>query len=393
MPFMPNLRQAVASRRGQQAKAVAPYAFAQYYASVAGYNHMPTRDWPIEGAVPEGSVRVMWVFKSVNTIPADSARLPFRLREGEGEDARVVDDHPLYRVLNKKANPLETGQVFRKRLSAQVLLSKRGAFVEVTKSNGGTVKRLDLLPPDRVRIVPGSGADLIKCFELSRRDGSVKNIDVEDVRWFRDPHPTDPYMGTTPLESAGMSIELDHFARMYNVSFMQNDGRPGGVLAVRKTDGQGGDIDPVQMDRIEERFGKGPQEGGKLSVVAGDLSYVDLAGRPRDMQYGQTSRNAKIEILSAFGIGESVLGYAAERTFDNADNELYVYWTRTMPGHNEILTTGFDEDSEDDLNGFLDTSSIEILERGAPQKREEGRAEGSAGLVVTRSRAGAAAQV
>ena len=129
-----------------------------------------------------------------------------------------------------------------------------------------------------------------------------------------------------------MSVELDHFARLYNVTFMSNDGRPAGVLAVRDSKGGATDIDETIMNRVEERFAKGPQEAGKLSVLAGELSYVDLATRPRDMQYENTAKNAKTEILSGFGVGESVLGDASGRTFDNADNELYVYWTRTMPG-------------------------------------------------------------
>lgn len=382
MSFLPNLRRAVlGGTREEKVIGTPSVAYSSYYNSLSAYNHSVTRDWPIERAVAEGYDRVIWVFKSVNTIAADAARLPFRLRDGEGEDAPVVDDHPLYRVLNKKANPLETGQVFRKRLSAQILLSKRGAFVEVTKSNGGSVIRLDLLPPDRVEIIPGSGEDLVKHFRLNRRNGSVKNLDPEKVRWFRNPHPIDPYSGVTPLEAAGMSVELDHFARLYNVTFMQNDGRPGGVIAVKNANSdKPGDIDPVQMDRIEERFGKGPVEAGKLSVIAGDLSYVDLATRPRDMQYGQTSANSKSEILGAFGLGEVVFGTAAGRTFDNADNELYVYWTRTQPEHHEILLTGFDEDSEDDLNGFLDTSGVEVLERAAKARRIEQREEVAAGL-------------
>lgn len=378
--FLPVLRGSRSSR--VETKSVAPIgvAFSHYYndLAAAGVRGSRGRDWSIDRAVTEGYERIIWVFKSVNTIGADSARLPFRLREGDEE----VDDHPLYRVLNKKANPIETGQVFRKRLSAQVMLSKRGAFVECTLSNGGTIKRLDLLPPDRTEIVPGTGNDLISHFRLTRKDGTYKNLDPQTVRWFRDPHPLDPYMGTTPLESAGLSVELDHFARLYNVSFMQNDGRPGGVLAVRKTDGSptGGDMDERNMNRIEQRFGKGPVEAGKLSVIAGQLDYVDLAARPRDMQYGATSRNAKIEILSAFGVPESVLGYSAERTFDNADNELYVYWTRTLPAHHEILLTGFDEDSEDTLEGFFDTSHVEVLERAERTKREEARTEVAAGL-------------
>lgn len=377
MAFLPTLLGG--GRRRMESKVSTPVALAQYYASIAGLNHTSTRDWPIERAVAEGYDRVMWVFKSVNTIADDTSGLTFRLREGDDEDAPVVEDHPLYNVLNKQANPLERGPVFRKRLSAQILLSKKGAFVEVTKSNRGTVIRLDLLPPDRVEIIPDSNGG-VKHYQLNRRNGGVKNLDPENVRWFRDPHPTDPYMGVTPLESAGPSIELDHFARIYNVAFLRNDGRPGGILAVRDTAGSGKDIDPAQMDRIESRFGKGPVEAGKLSVVAGALDYVDLAAKPRDMQYGMLANNARMEILGAFGIGETVLGNASGRTFDNADNELYVYWTRTLPPHHKIILTGFDEDSDDGLSGFFDTSNVEILERAAKDRRKEAREEVGAGL-------------
>lgn len=373
--MFPSLRGKAAALLADEQKSI---AFSRYYNDLAVRNlHMRTGNaWPIERAITEGFERVIWVFKSVNVLATDSSGLPFRLREG----GAVVDDHPLYRVLNKKANQLESGQVFRKRLSSQVLLSKRGAFVQRVKSNGGTIKELHLLPPDRVEIIPGADGKLIDHYRFTRHDGSYKNFEPDEVLWFRDPHPTDPYSGITPLEAAGMSVELDHFARLYNVSFMQNDGRPGGVLAVRGTDGGIAEVSQTHMDRIEKRFGKGPVEAGKLSVIAGELSYVDLATRPRDMQYGQTSANSKMELLAAFGMSEVVLGNAAGRTFDNADAEMYNYWTRTVPAHNRILIDGFDEDSEDSLEGFFDTAEVEVLERAAKARRDEARTEVDKGL-------------
>jgi HK97 family phage portal protein len=377
--FLPTLRRSSSPAVMMSAAMEAKVVLADYYASLHQFESgRRARYWPIERAVAEGYERVIWVFKAVNTIGADHARLPFKLRQG-GE---IIEDHPLCRVLNKKANELETGQIFRKRLSAQVSLSKPGAFVEKTYSNGGTIKEVHLLPPSRVEIMPGEPGTgvLIDHFRLTLRTGGYREIDPKNVLWFRDPHPIDPYSGVTPLEAAGLSVELDYFARLYNVSFMRNDGRPGGVLAVRNPNGTANDISEASMDRIEARFGRGPVEAGKLSVIAGELDYVDLATRPRDMQYTQTSRNSKIELLSAYGVPESVLGYSADRTFDNADNELYVYWTRTMGAHNEIIVSGFDEDSDDDLEGFLDTSGIEVLERHERTRREEARAEVSAGL-------------
>lgn len=380
--FLPTLRRKQSSVERMQyldAAMEAKAVLADYYSTLHRFeNGRRARHWPIERAVTEGFERVIWVFKAVNTIGADHARLPFRLRQG----GQIVQDHPLCHVLNKKANKLETGQVFRKRLSAQISLSKPGAFVEKLYSNANTIKEVHLLPPDRVEIMPGEPGTgvLVDHFRLTRRDGGYREIDPKNVLWFREPHPLDPYSGVTPLEAAGLSVELDYFARLYNVSFMRNDGRPGGVLAVKGPTGGPARVSEPEMDRLESKFGRGPVEAGKISVVEGELDYVDLAARPRDMQYGQTSKNSKVELLSAYGVPESVLGYSADRTFDNADNELYVYWSRTMFAHNEIIVSGFDEDSDDDLEGFLDTSGVEVLERHERAKREEARSEVEAGL-------------
>lgn len=378
--FLPTLRRSSPSNAAlMSAASEAKAVLADYYSTLQRFeSSRRARHWPIERAVTEGYERVIWVFKAVNTIGADHARLPFKLRC----DGQIVEDHPLSRVLNKQANEMETGQVFRKRLSAQISLSKPGAFVEKAYSNGGTIKEVHLLPPGRVEIIPGEPGSnvLVDHYELTRADGGIRDIDPKNVLWFREPHPLDPYSGVTPLEAAGLSVELDYFARLYNVSFMRNDGRPGGVLAVKGPSNSPAKVDPKEMDRLESKFGRGPVEAGKLSVVEGELDYVDLAAKPRDMQYGQTSKNSKVELLSAYGVPESVLGYSAERTYDNADNELYVYWSRTMFAHNEIIVSGFDEDSEDDLEGFLDTSGVEVLERHERAKREEARNEFEAGL-------------
>lgn len=347
---------------------------ADYYAALqsAGlYQGYRSRPWPVERAVCEAYERVVWVFKAVESISGHASSLPFRLKQGE----EVLDDHPLYQVMNRRANPMETARQFRKRLSAQLLLSKRGAFVEVTRARNGDIVRLDLLPPGRTMPVPGTGQELISHYEVLKADGSRTRIDVENVKWFRDPHPLDPYSGVTPLEAAGMSVELDFFTRLYNVAFLKNDARPGGVLAVN------GEMDEKSMDRIEDRFGKGAVEAGKLTVIAGEVSYVDLAAQPRDMAHETTAAIAKKEILTAFGVPESVIGDASDRTFDNADQEEYNYWSITMPPHLSLITTGMDEDSSDDLEGFFDTEDIAVLQRPKRLRREEARTEFEAGLI------------
>ncbi|MFI9052542.1 phage portal protein [Streptomyces sp. NPDC053427] len=339
--------------------------------------------WDIGRVVTEGYERVVWVYKAIDTMGKHASRLPLEIGRGlteDGEFAEVIEDHPLLRVLNGRANPVETGAQFRKRLSAQILLSKRGAFVEVTRSNRGTITRLDLLPPDRVMPVPDPRGEYILHYEFTTLHGEVRELDPERVRWIRDPHPTDPFSGTTPLEAAGISVELDHLSRLYNVAFIKNDARPGGIVAVDTTS-----LSDREMDRLEARFLPGSEFAGHVSVVGsgpGGMNYVDLAARPREMAYEHAAQNAKIEILAAFGVPESVTGNASGRTFDNAEQEEFGFWIHTELPHLELISNAF----AGDLGGLdralrFDTSTVEALELPRRKRRAEAREEWEAGLI------------
>jgi HK97 family phage portal protein len=339
--------------------------------------------WDLGRVVTEGYERVIWVYKAIDTMGKHAARLPLQIGRGlteDGEFEEVIEDDPLLRVLNGKANPLETGSQFRKRLSAQILLSKRGAFVEVTRSNRGTITRLDLLPPDRVIPVPDDKGEYIKHFEFTTLYGQVRELDPERVRWIREPHPTDPFSGVTPLEAAGISVELDHLSRLYNVAFIRNDARPGGIVAVDTSS-----LTNEDMDRLEARFLPGSEYAGHVSVVGagpGGMNYVDLAARPREMAYEHAANNAKIEILGAFGVPESVTGNASGRTFDNAEQEEYGFWIHTELGHLSLIADAFAGDVlADDAAIRYNTSTVEALQLPRRKRREEARSEFDAGLI------------
>ncbi|MFF9192652.1 phage portal protein [Streptomyces rochei] len=338
--------------------------------------------WDMDRVVTEGYERVVWVFKAIDTIGKHASRLPLELGRGlteEGEFEETFPDHPLLRLLNGQANPLETGPMFRKRLSAQILLSKRGAFVEKTRSRAGTLTRIDLLPPDRVLPIPDPKGDYLSHFELTTREGVIRELPPERVLWIRDPHPTDPFSGITPLEAAGISVDLDHLSRLYNVTFIKNDARPGGVIAVDSTS-----LNSQEMDRLESRFLPGSEFAGHMSVIAagpGGMSYVDTAAKPRDMNYEHASANAKLEILAAFGVPESVTGNASGRTFDNAEQEELGFWLHTELGHLELIANAFEKDAGEDMRLRYDTSTVEVLELPRRKRRAEAREEWNAGLI------------
>ncbi|MFP3991011.1 phage portal protein [Streptomyces sp. E11-3] len=338
--------------------------------------------WDLDRVITEGYERSIWTFKSVEAISKHPGALIVELGRGgdERQFAETLTDHPLLHVLNVQANPLERADVFKKRLSAQLLLSKKGVFVEITRSRAGTITRLDLLPPSRVEPVPDPHGDYVSHFEFTTYDGRVRELAPSRVVWLRDPHPTDPFCGVTPLEAAGLSVDLDVKARTYNISFIDNDARPSGIVGI-DVDG----LDQREIDRIQQRLAPGAQHAGETVVVGsgpGGLNYVDTSTRPRDMNYESLSQTSKAEILSAFGVPESVVGNASERTYANADREEWNFWQHTELPHLSLIASAFDLDLDDGWSLRFNTSTVEALEFPRRQRREEARAEWNAGLIT-----------
>ena len=321
-----------------KSKALNPGAPVAYNPSQVG---KPYRDsWDIERAYREGFQKVTWVNRCIDAIAGNQSRLPVVLRENNDPAGRIIrkSDKKILDILNTKSNMGENSFVFRYRLSSQLLMSSRGAFIEKIRGRDGELIALQLLPPQHTSPIPDP-KKFVSGFEVDMRNGTKVTLKPEDVVWIRKPHPLDPYLSLTPMESAGIAIEIENLSKIYNRNFLLNDGRPGGLLVVR------GEIDDDDKDELRSRFRGNINRAGAVTVVSSDegVDFVDTGQSPRDANYVQMRQIQKEEILAAFGVPESVIGNAAGRTFSNASEEHKVFWNETMLPHLETIARGLDE--------------------------------------------------
>lgn len=327
-------------------------------------------NWELERAITDGAQRSIWTFKAIDAIAKTTAMLPIDILQGfdpETAEALPPEHNPmLWRRLNRNANKFEFSIGFRYRLMSQLLLSPRGVFVEVQRDRQGNIHHLFLLNPDKTAPIPDART-FVSGFEVDN-NGQLDFIPPENVLWIRIPHPTDPYMSYTPLEAAGLSIDLDYYSRLYNRNFMANDGRPGGLLSIK------GPIPEADEEIIKARFTK--PTPGQITVVESDgVDFVDLSTTPRDAAYSTLRNEVKTEILVAFGAPESVLGNASGRTYENADAEENIFWRMTnqpllafVDMHLGSLTPG---GNDDDLWVKHNTRNVRALQR--PQRENDQR--------------------
>lgn len=366
------------SLNGAQGKELGPGA---PIAQNPGYVGKPYRDtWDVERAYREGMQKVTWVSRCIDAIAGNQARLPIQLRkdnspDGELVTGRAAQNSSLLEVLNNKSNVGENSFIFRYRLSAQLLLGTRGVFIEKVRGRDGRIIGLNLLPPQSTAPIPDPKT-FVSGYEVSMPFGQKVFLKPQDVCWIRRPHPLDPYLSLTPLEPCGVAVEIENLAKLYNRNYLLNDGRPGGLLVLR------GEIDDDDKEELKSRFRGNLSRAGYTSVIASDegADYIDTSANPRDAAYIQMRQITKEEILSSFGVPESVIGNAAGRTFSNAAEEIRVFWMETMLPHLEILERGLDE-LDDDYYLDFDTSNVPIIMLYKQEQRRYLMDEFQAGLI------------
>lgn len=308
MGFLDGLVQNKAAKVGVK-NAVARAMSRSYNAFGMGYANPTVNAWDLDQAVTLGMEKVIWVFRCVHVISAAQAGLEILLNEvGRTPNGKVIPDDNLYHLLNIRPNPIDNAWNFRYRLSAQLLLSVKGAFIEIVRSAADIPVEIYLLDPGTVEISvdPYKGVDH---YEVTRGDGQVDDVDPKNIiHLLTYPHPTDRFSQVPPIVSARIPIETDWLARMFNRKFLQNDGRPGMIIAVN------GDMTSEDAMEIQRNFSGGSSGAGRTQLIEAEgIEVIDTSAKPRDVQWNELIQDAKDVILLAFGCPESVLGNASGR--------------------------------------------------------------------------------
>lgn len=324
--------------------------------------------------------RVLWIWRCIDAIATAYSRIPMVVR-AEGDPDGAAREDPIARLLNRRPNTYETAVQFKYRLATQLLLSRRGAFVEVVRNGMGQVVELHLILSTNVEPIPDP-IRYVSGYKVSNAAGGSVILQPEQVLWIRNKASlVDPYAQETPMTAAKLSADTDYLARIFNRNFLANDGRPGMIVAVR------GRISPQDTAKLQARYGGGPSRAGETTVIAADdISLADMAGSPRDAQWLEAVKGSKEEILLAFGTPESALGNASGRTFDNADAEKEVWYTETIAPFADGTANAFDvltqQGYDDDAIVVMDWSSVDVMQRMQRVRDDKTLAEFNAGLIT-----------
>ncbi len=270
-------------------------------------------------------------YRCVHLLASSMAAVNWTLKDGDKE----LDSHELLDLLHQP-NPWQGGSEFFEASHAYELLSGsqyiEQVFVEGEIPRGEIeipgigAKPLQLftLRPDRTRIIPST---------VGTPAGYVYGASGSERRWLAAPfsndsaiihckrfNPLDDFYGMSPLCAAAYAVDQHNMAGRWNMSLLQNSGRPSGALVYAPKGNEGAEMPDSMFKRIKQELQshhQGQENAGKAMVLDGGLSWVQMAMSPADMDWINGKHVSAREICLAFGVPPYLMGIPGDATYNN----------------------------------------------------------------------------
>ena len=195
-------------------------------------------------------------------------------------------------------------------------------------------------------------------------EGGPKIIRVENVIQFKYFNPDNHYQGLAPWMSAQLSSEQDYYASNHNTNFFKSGASIGGFIESEDP------IDDDEYDRlmssIEDRH-VGHTKSHRLMLLEGGMKFKEATISQKDMEFIETKKIAKSEILAAYGTNPVVLG-----DFNDVKSEAGVrailkdFWTSVVIPNQDYLENklyhSFLVNYNPNIRVYFDNSNIEVLQ-------------------------------
>lgn len=321
----------------------------------------PWEQWSHDRAVKEGFKKSHWVYASVRQIAQAAASVPWVAVDNGGED---LPDHPLTKLL-ARPNEETTGSTFVQELTGYLYLGGNALIPKVRNSR--QVKELWALSPEGFKPIPSP--DRMHGSVLRYEKGTGKDkvlLRPKDTIHVKFPDPADPTWGMAPLMAAAMSVDTDVDAVSWNRSSLRNRAVTDGVLSTDQA------LSEEQYERLSRQMKdqhQGPSNARKAYLLEAGLSWQQMSLSPAEMDFVESRRITREDILSVFGVPPAVLGIVQSATQSDVEAMLLQFWLNTVIPYLSDLRDSFNlslASEFGDVKVRFDLSDVPAL---APQIR------------------------
>lgn len=304
----------------------------------------------------------VWIFAATRKISQNVSQSPymFFIEQKDSQKQILSNDHAINRLFNNP-NPLMSRQELIFSTMVYMGLDGESFWVLDRDSEKQIPKNIWNFRKNFFKPEIDKTTGLIQFWNF---EGNPKKLAVENVIHFKYFNPDNHYRGMPPWKSAELAGEQDYFASNYNTNFFKEGAAIGGFVEVEE------ELQDEQYDRLisslEDKH-VGHTKAHRLMLLEGGAKFKEAKISQRDMEFINTKKLSKLEILAAYGTNPVVLGDFSEVKSEAGVKTIFKdYWNSVViPNQNyleEKMYTDFLNTLNPNLKVFFDNSNIEILQ-------------------------------
>lgn len=283
-----------------------------------------TGDWSQEALVSQYE-KSLYVFAAVNKIATKIASIDlefYEIKDSKG----TVKELPVHDVLDLlyRPNPFQTRSEFWKITMINKKLTGEAFWLKV-RDRRGKVAELWNLRPDRMTIVTDP-EKYIKAYDLTKYNGEIVSFEPQDIIHFKEPNPLDNMRGFSPLRAAKSRIETEQYATNFQRDFFVNNARPDALLL------SDDELAPEQRSDMLSSWNakhRGKGKSSRVGILEGGIQYQQISVTQKEMDYIESLKFTKDDILIAFGVPKSVIT-TDDVNLANANSGLKTFLSETI---------------------------------------------------------------
>jgi HK97 family phage portal protein len=308
-----------------------------------------------------------WVYACVFRMASKSAGLHFKLFKKvkmNGEDTlEQIQEHPLLDLLETPNPFMDGADLIESTFSYRELTGN--AYWLLDSFVAGKPTEIFSLNPAKIIIKP-SKTDFIDRYVYHVGQGKSIELDPAFILHFKYFNPNDIFYGLGPLSAGRLSSDSQKFGDQYNLNFFKNSAEPGGVFETDKSVNNG------QIDRIRASWDsrlRGVAQSHRPIILEGGLKWKPTEISKRDMQFIESKKMTREDILGVFGVPPALVGVFEFANYANSREQRKIFWIDTMIPKmlkiesviNSFLVKPFDKN----LVIKFDFDEVEILKENA----------------------------
>jgi HK97 family phage portal protein len=270
------------------------------------------------------------LYSCIREISTSAAEPTLRVYSGEDPQTHEPTSRPndpLLALLTNP-NPAQSSYEFLETLVTHLHVTGN-AYAHKVRSRQSRVVELQLLRPDRVRIVPGAKG-IIAGYQIIVGGRILDTLKAEDVIQFKFPDVSDDYYGLSPLAVAARTVDLDQQAIDFLRAVFLNRGIPAGLLKLQSR------IEPSEARRLKAQWDE--NYGGffgwhRLAVIDGGAEYQDIGMKLAELNLDGVLSETEARICAVLGCPPIVVGMkiGLERsTMANYQAAVASFWRETL---------------------------------------------------------------